>query len=788
MLKSKVFSIVILLGVFIILFVLLAIKQKNSQKISEQNNVNSTIVNQEKVSKRQDILPKMTNAVNLINSIAISEKLNDLYKVWDIRFERTKRGSAFDILHTSDDGYIVVGAVRGLPFKPWIAKLDSDGKVEWEKILDIASDGIVMSIIETSTGDYAVAVDSGWATIVAVLDNSGNPIWHRKYKLYIRNPDNLIQTRDGGYALIGAENRENTSSDVLLIKLDSNGDTEWKKYYGGDDFDLGRNIYQENNGDYTLVSSTSPLKSSLYLIRLMRTDGEGNIKWEKEYGIRRDDGHSASIKTKDNGFIIAGVHDLIRVDNVGNVLWSLKIDDQVRSVYQTHDEGVVVASFVYGRMVTKVKLIKLDKHGNKEWEKSVRRSTWNDVNSIVQSSVDSYIFTGETGEDAWVVKLERKEVSEPITPKPYTVIWQKMFFGRPGMEEIEPDYDFSSIEKSINGGFLLAGIKEYHDAWAVAINGDGNKLWHKDLWKTYNYHENVYMTATGDDKYFLAGKIHDADNYISGVVKIEQNGDIIWKKHFKDKSYTIHSIASTDDNGVLIASNGDNGEAPYIIKLDTNGEKEWDIVFEREGVNKDREKSCLNYYRGSPQSIIQTDEGGYLFVGSVNCSKSDSDYDGWAVKLDKTGEMEWEKYFWGMKDDHFYDVAQTIDGGYIITGNTSSFGPGVDNHWILKLDGDGNKVWDRSSAGTKYDRANSIIQTRDRGYVVVGKKFNEYHKDTEAWVMKFDENSDLIFQDYFSIGSNSEANDVIEADDGGLVVCGVTGSRGWIFKLEVNDN
>jgi ABC-type cobalt transport system substrate-binding protein len=119
--------------------------------------------------------------------------------------------------------------------------------------------------------------------------------------------------------------------------------------------------------------------------------------------------------------------------------------------------------------------------------------------------------------------------------------------------------------------------------------------------------------------------------------------------------------------------------------------------------------------------VIQTQDGGYLIVGETS-SFGAGEKDIYVLKLDKSGNKQWEKTFGGKDDDEANAVVQTQDGGYLIVGGTNSFGAGWDawDAYVLKLDKNGNKQWAKTFGGKDYDEAKAVIQTQDGGYLTVG--------------------------------------------------------------------
>ncbi len=99
-------------------------------------------------------------------------------------------------------------------------------------------------------------------------------------------------------------------------------------------------------------------------------------------------------------------------------------------------------------------------------------------------------------------------------------------------------------------------------------------------------------------------------------------------------------------------------------------------------------------------------------------------YDAWVIKLDASGNVQWQKTYGGRNLDEAKSIQQTSDGGYIVAGETWSFGAGGRDAWVIKLDAKGNVQWRKTYGGKYEDRAKSIQQTSDGGYIVAGETWS----------------------------------------------------------------
>ena len=181
-------------------------------------------------------------------------------------------------------------------------------------------------------------------------------------------------------------------------------------------------------------------------------------------------------------------------------------------------------------------------------------------------------------------------------------------------------------------------------------------------------------------------------------------------------SDTASSIQQTIDGGYIVAGRTGSFGAGYIdswiLKLDSVGDIEWQHTYG--GIDSDR-----------ASSIQQTTDGGYIVAGYTHSfGAGDNDY--WVLKLSSSGDIEWQRTYGGsstpghVRENCAYSIQQTSDGGYIVAGSTWSFGAGWHDFLILKLTSSGDIEWQRTYGGTDGDKAYSIQQTLDGGYIVAG--------------------------------------------------------------------
>jgi hypothetical protein len=216
-------------------------------------------------------------------------------------------------------------------------------------------------------------------------------------------------------------------------------------------------------------------------------------------------------------------------------------------------------------------------------------------------------------------------------------------------------------------------------------------------------------------------------------------------------------------------------------------------------------------------SIQQTSDSGYIVAGYSNSTDGDvignhgqDDY--WVIKLNASGLVQWKKTYGGSGIDRASCVRQTTDGGYILAGySVSGDGEVTGNHanadfWIVKLDANGNLIWERSLGGTDNEAAFSIEPTRDGGYIVAGYSRSSNSGDvtlshgiSDFWIVKLDQSGGIQWQNSYGGSDDEDATSIEQTTDGGYIVAGYTYSTDqdvalhhgtsrnsdyWILKLD----
>ena len=310
-----------------------------------------------------------------------------------------------------------------------------------------------------------------------------------------------------------------------------------------------------------------------------------------------------------------------------------------------------------------------------------------------------------------------------------------------------------AITKTSDGGYAILGhtqsmdgdvtnkSNESYDYWLLKFDQNNSLQWQKTYGGDDDDRGNDIIQTT-DGGYAIIGfsrsnKGNITDNAGANdfwVSKLNASGTILWEKSFGfSGADNGMSIIETNDNGYLLlgvldvsASNGEgNSKAASVkhaggdywaIKINALGEKQWS-------------KFYGGTFTDTPFDVIQTDDNGYIIIGSsdsddVDIQEEKGGYDFWVVKISDTGTLLWEKSFGGSQTDEARAITKSNDGNYIIVGDTRSndkdvsINNGAADLWVIKISPSGSLIWEKSFGGNSFDVARSISKTQNGDFII----------------------------------------------------------------------
>jgi hypothetical protein len=393
---------------------------------------------------------------------------------------------------------------------------------------------------------------------------------------------------------------------------------------------------------------------------------------------------------------------------------------------------------------------------------------------VQQTSDGGYIITGTYSVQAGDIFVIKTDADGGIQ-------WRKNY-GGPLNESGE------CIQQTSDGGYIVVGHtfsfgSGDSDIWLLRMNTDGDTLWTKCFGGSFG-EDGKSVAETSDGGYIIAGSTQSfgagrTDVYL---VRTDANGDTLWTRTYgtPERDYGF-SVEQTSDGGFVIAgktgtmeyyrdsipvefpeqdnttrrpstdhAHGENTspdreyEDVYLIKTDANGDTLWTRSYERPG----------SIDRG--YSVQQTSDGGYIVAGETGRPGAQAQ-NFFLVKTNEDGDTLWTgSYGSGYLDERAFSVSQTKDGGYILAGKTGEYITShVQDVYILKTDADGDSLWSRQYGSSYGDYGYSVKQTFDNGYVIAG--YWEYYIPNAilsyGWLIRLTPDS-LLTDDSLSLAYN----------------------------------
>lgn len=300
-----------------------------------------------------------------------------------------------------------------------------------------------------------------------------------------------------------------------------------------------------------------------------------------------------------------------------------------------------------------------------------------------------------------------------------------------------------TVQQTNDGGYIVGGVSG-GDIVLLKLDADGAIQWQKACGGSSSEYVGE-VRQTNDGGYIAAGSTssYGAGNTDVLVLKFDANGNIKWKKTYgKSAADWAYSIQQTSDGGYIVA--GFTSSFGVVI----NGKKTeipdaWILKLDASGNIQWQKVYGTGTTSDSARCIQQTSDGGYIVAGLTFLSTSGANADIWVFKLDDRGNIKWQKtvvdkvYKGGGGYEYARSVQETSDGGFIITGNSGCIGNNPPNFWVLKFDSGGDLLWQKAydNDGIIDEWANSIQQTSDDGYIVAGRTHTKTNGQTDAKVV-----------------------------------------------------
>jgi len=333
-----------------------------------------------------------------------------------------------------------------------------------------------------------------------------------------------------------------------------------------------------------------------------------------------------------------------------------------------------------------------------------------------------------------------------------------------------------------DGGYAILGDTSSFgaggsDFWLIKTDADGNMQWNKTYGGT-GTETSGDMCLTSDGGYAMSG--YTTSFGVGGqdfwLVKIDATGNMLWNQTYggTGNEYAYHVEQTVDGGYALLGQTNSFGAGNndfWLVKTDSSGNMQWNQTYGGTG-------------NDVGVHVLQTGDGGYALAGSTASFGAGAN-DAWLIKTDAAGNMQWNKTYGGTGMEFGQCLEPTSDGGYAIACITTSFGAGSLDLWLVKIDSSGNMQWNQTYGGTGSDGPTHFIQTMDGGYAIVGYTSGD---GQDAGLFKTDSAGNLQWNMTYGGTGTEISYALLETSDGGYLLTINTSSFGagsndiWLVK------
>ncbi len=415
-----------------------------------------------------------------------------------------------------------------------------------------------------------------------------------------------------------------------------------------------------------------------FIVNISNAQSSPPIDWQKALGGTGDDVGNFFAPTTDGGFIVVGYSNSNNGDVSGN---------------HGNNDGWVA---------------KLTSTGAVDWQKSIGGSQVDEFICVSTTSDGGYILAGSSSSsdgDITTNKGDNDALLVKLTSTG-TISWQKTYGG--SAADV-----FRSVEQTIDGGYIAVGytassdfdVVGQHgggDIWAVKLDNAGNITWQKPLGGIgLDYGYNIKERSDGSfflSSYTMSGNSGDVTGHHGlsdgWIVKLSSAGNIDWQRALGGNSGEgLNYVIPTVDGGCIAV--GNSGSPNGDVSVNLGGSDLWIVKLTSTGT-LDWEKSIGGTNWESGYHIESTTDGGYIITGYTESNDIDvSGYhggtDGWLVKINNIGVIEWQKCLGGTGTEFLYNAEQLTDGSFATFGYTNSNNGdvtgnhGATDYWLVKL-------------------------------------------------------------------------------------------------------
>ena len=249
--------------------------------------------------------------------------------MWSQTFGSSEQDEIFDFNTTSDGGFILIGATETSAVTQsdvWLIKTDANGNEQWTQTIEYGGSDEGRGVQQTPDGGYIIVgyVNGGTNQVLIIkTDSGGNETWHRLYDIGMAAlPNTIGQSSDNGYIVSGSF-MSTSLYDAFVIKTNASGDTAWTYTYSEPGYEMGNDIVEVENNNYILYGLTTSIGAGNSDVLMIKLNSNGNEMWTHTIGTALGESGMRITKLNDGSFIAAGN----RESNAGNSeIWLLRFE------------------------------------------------------------------------------------------------------------------------------------------------------------------------------------------------------------------------------------------------------------------------------------------------------------------------------------------------------------------------------------------------------------------------------------------------------------------------------
>ena len=357
------------------------------------------------------------------------------------------------------------------------------------------------------------------------------------------------------------------------------------------------------------------------------------------------------------------------------------------------------------------------------------------------------------------------------------VVWEKTYGGAGD--------DRTYYAAAVTDGFVVVGTSTSFRqgetvAWVLRLDSEGDVVWNETFLEGDGCELRSVLSL--DDGFLLVGNVFlplgDSDGY---VVKVDAEGKTVWNITLAGEGVDkLFSAVRTQDGFVLVGLTylfGGDSDV-WVVKIDGDGDEAWS-------------KTYGGAIEDAGRAVASTGGSDYVVAGYTN-SMGNGDYDFLLLKLDSSGNMLWNKTYGGVESDKAYAMVEAA-GGYVVVGDTRSKGAGESDAWVIKVDADGNLVWDKTVGGEGFDMPTCVTVSGYEGFLVGGFTFSFGNGERDFWLFKVDDSGNVLWSCTVGRTAFEEAYAALEVAENEFVMAGWTNSIGqgyydfYVVKISVGN-